>query len=523
MAKIDFDYKNAADIMLKKGDYISALHYYFLESYKYERGKEENKEDLININVCISDTYVCMGLMKEAIRFLMRAHSLDQHNEEVLDRLSQCYKNIDDDAAFYYFALTVSDVNSLDNFDFEDDYQDEYVPLTVHDPRDKSKIFDQALDLMDDGKIDEGLRLLDCIDERSYQFADAALTRASIAMDQDDIRRALEISEEGLKADPKHLGIYAMKIAIYATLKDDEKVAEWIKKIDELDIKDEEEVAKVALCMCHFDQIDLAEKYINRKLEFTPYEKLMLLCLGSIYMIKGDKKAAFGVINKVCSIYPEDVETEELASRILSGRKMPDEAVELKKEWSNDIKKIFTAEDEDINSPENYRKVKWLLSGDNDLYLQSAVCAYITCMPGYDALMDELLIDPFVSLVIKKQIMLRRICDESTRKINVVVSNIFRSLKVKHPKTDDLLKFAYYYAFIALATVDYKFENRLEYRFKKIKAKFDVCSAEEKNKLTVDCLAALIFMNVSGMQSDKTIEIFNCDREELMFAEELLR
>ncbi|MCH5163642.1 MAG: hypothetical protein J1F36_01350 [Clostridiales bacterium] len=514
MAKISFDYMIAADKMAEKGEYESALHYYFLE---------RNSRNDSDIDVCIGDTYAAMGLPREAIKHYMTAYAADRYNKDALEGLIVCYKDIDEDAAFYYLHCVLGqDGEEFD--DFGVDYEPEYPPLTVHDKKDKSEVMDEAVSLLESGNIDGAKELLESINRESYQYCDALLARASLAMDKANTTEAMALADEALSVNPDHLGTHILKIMVYDSLGDKANAEEWIAKLDALNPKQEDEVTKVALCLANYKNTDLAEKYILRKLEFAPYDKLMLMCLSAIYAGKGDEHSAFKIANKVCSIYPNDIAVKEITSRIFSGQsiKMPDEMFYLKRDWTKDIKQMFLEDIDSITQPESIKKIKWLLQNDDDLYLQSAVCALVTGMPEYDNLMNEILIDPFAPAIVKKQILLRRICDERTKKVKFVISNIFRSLKVKHPVAPDNLKYAYYYAFIALAVIELTFERRLNREFKRLHEKYEICTDESKEQLPINALATHLFYMTEGGIKERCLELFDCEQADFDKVSEML-
>lgn len=518
MAKFNFDYMEAARKMADKGDHAAALHYYFLQ-----RNKSRDKR----INVYIGDSYAQMGLLQEAVRYYMRAYAADQHNEEALNGLIYCYKDLDEEASYYYLhCALLGDEDVIEEFHIadEDDCDYDYPPIELHDKKDKSEIMDFAVGLFENGNVEEAKELFMSIDKDSYQYCDALLARASIEMEASNAQNALALADEALGINPRHLGAHMMKIVAYDGLDMHKEAEEWLEKLDALDTFDEEETAKVALCYCNFDRYALAQKYLLRKLEYTPYDKLMLMCLAAVKARLGDEQAAFGIANKVCSVYPDDVEVKEITSEILSGKpiKMPEEIFRLKREWVSEIKELFLRDYKAVVEPDNIKKVKWLLQGEEDIYLQSALCAFITGIPQFDNLMDDILIDPFAPVIIKKQILLRRVCDDNVKRIKFVVANLFRSLPVKHPNVADNLKYAYYYVFIALAVSDMHFSRRLSSVFRKVSAKYESCSSNSKESLQIGVLAAIIYLLTADVQIKRVCEYFDCAEEDIRAAFELL-
>lgn len=512
MANIKFDYIEAADQMAEKGDYESALHYYFL-------GKSNGPDDFID--VCIGDTYAAMGLKREAIKYYMRAYAANQDNDEAVSGLIFCYKDIDYEAAFYYLHCVLK--NSDEDFDL-DMYEDDVPELSVHDRRDKSEAMDMAYLMLDNGDVESARETLRSIGKDSYQYCDSLLALASLEMENSNVDEAQRLADEALSVEPKHIGIHMLKIVAYLSVGDKASADEWIKKLDALDPRDEDSVTRLSLCFTNYEYYEPAKKYLLRKLEFNPYDKISLLCLCKIYVWEGSTAAAWKTANRVCAIYPDDVEAKELSTRILSNEeiRMPDEVLNLKREWTTYIKDLFLVEGSDFSAPENIRRIKWLLQSGEDLYLQSAVCAFVTGMPEYDSIINDVLIDPFAQSLVKKQILLRRLCDEKTKRIKVVLSNLFRSYKVRHPNAPDNLKYAYYYAFIALAVTELNFDRKLNAAFKRLHEKYTVCNDDRKEDLPLSALAAKLYSMTVRAPDKFCCNHFDCKLEDLIHVSEML-
>ncbi len=516
MAEFSFDYLDAAENMAKKGEYQSALHYYFLARNMGE-----------DVNMEIADVYGAMGILHEAIRYYMRAYAKDNNNEEALNGLIYCYKDIDEDASYYYLerAMSLMAEADLEEYD-EGDLDEMFAPeplFTVHDRRDKSEILSVAFKKIENGEMDEARTILQSIDKDSYQYSDALLAIASIEPEADG-ENTISLVNKALEADPKNLRGYLFKAAYYSHKKDENNLKKCMEDMYALDFKEEDDVYKAAMCLCNYNRYDLAEKYIERKLEFTPYDRIMLILLSAAKYMKGEKQKALKIAGKVCAIYPDDIETKEFIRRIFSegSTNLPEEMLKLRSEWIGDIKNLFLEDSSDITSPESIMKIKWLLQNDEDVYLQSAVCAFVTGMPEYDGLMNEILIDPFAQPIVKKQILLRRICDPKTKEVKFVISNVFRSLKVRHPRVEDNLKFAYYYVFIALAVTELRFESELNSAFKKLSDKYKKCEDEKKRELSVNALAAILHNLAMGGEIKTSCVYFDCEEADLQKAVNML-
>lgn len=504
--EITFDYMNAADAMAEKGDYISALHYYFLQ---------RNTDYFGDVDVAIADVYMEMDLINEATKYYMYAYAYDNDNKDALEGLICCFKEFDEEAALYYLhkiALLDEDEFNFDPSDFDLLSRDYEKPtLTVHNRKDKEDVMNEALSKLQSSDIDGAKELLHQIDKGDLQYCDARLALASVALDESDPSKALDLANEALEIDAKHLGSHMIKIMAYELMGDTDKMEEWIGKLEKLDLKSEEDITKTAMYFINF-RPDIAIKYLMQKLEFAPYDKMTLICLASAYL-KSDKGKAVKYINEACSVFPGDVELKEIAARIYGGKfDMPKDYLELKNEWHSKIKGIFLNKDEDILSPENMRNVKWLLQGDNDLYLQAAVCTYITGMSEYDGIINECLLNPFISDIVKKHILLRRFCDEKQKKVKFVVSNIYRSIRIKHPDVPDNLKNAYYIVLSSLAIEEYNFEIALNRSLKRLRQTYD--DLEDREKLSMGGLAVLLRKMTVGGNEEEYCKIYDTDMEE---------
>lgn len=504
---ITFDYMSAADAMVEKGDYVSALHYYFLQ---------RNSRYYSDVDVAIGDVYFEMDLVEEATRYYMYAYAADTYNTDALEGLVCCFKEFDEQAALYYLHKTTLLDDSDMVFDPNDfdllspDYGKE--PLVVHDKHDKEKDMDEAVDLMQNSKVDEAKEVLMSIGPKDKQFGEARLALASLALEESDPSKALEIAQDALSVDPKLLGCIVITIMAYDIMGDEEKMNEWIDRLDKLGLDDEEDITKAAMCLLPID-IDMSLKYFLRKLEFSPYDRMAFICIASIYSQKEDRDKAIKYIDKACTIYPEDVELKEIASRIYGGKFiMPKGLIDLKNEWSEKLKELFMSGDKDFEEPENMKLIKWLLQSENDMYLQTAVCTYVTGMPAYDKLINDVLLDPFVHDVVKRHILLRRFSDERQKKVKFVVSNIYRCVRIKRPDVPDNLKNAYYLVLASLALEEYNFDAALNRSLKRIKQAYD--GLEDREKLSMGALAVLLHKTTVGGNEEAYCKIYDTDMDE---------
>ncbi len=524
MTKLDFDIIGAAEKMLKKGDYISALHYYFLERNTGNKAVYKN----------IADTYGAMGILTEAIKYYLKAYAEDKEDEEALNGLIYCYKDIDEEASYYYLNMAMRLVGEHDyeEYDDEDEELDDVLlkqmsdskkPLTVHDKRDQSDLLEEAYQMIEDGDHKAAKKILDQIDPESYQYSDALLALASIEPKADS-PKTIKLVERSLEVNPKSVKAHLFRIVYYAHKKNADKLESSLGALESLDLTDADDLTKAALCLCNFNRYESSEKFIMRKLKMTPYDKIMLLCLSSVNYAKGDIQGALKVANKVSSIYPDDIETKEMILRIMSmeGANLPEEMIKQKQEWTQYIKNLFLDDSNDITSPESIMKIKWLLQNDDDVYLQSAVCAFITGMPEYEEIVNDLLIDPFTQIIVKKQVLLRRICDPKIKTVDYVVSNLFRTVKIRHPRVPSNLKFAYYYVFIALAITEVHFESILDRSFKKLSDKYKACTDEAKKDLPINALAAILYYFLMDITEPLSCSLFECDIEDFNKAAKML-
>lgn len=513
MTKFTFDFINAAEKMADKGDYVAALHYFFLQ---------RNLEDDCYVNVAIADTYMAMDLVGEASRYYTYAYSKDNEDKDALEGLICCYKEYDDEAALYYFhRLSLIDDAELDfdPSDFDFPIPDEEPRFVLHDKHDKEKVLNSAYSLMQSGKNDEARELLLSIEKGDRQYCEARLALASIELDKKCAEEAICFAAQAYEVDKKFLGVHLIMIMACELLGDKEGIDAWVKRLDELDPKDEENVTKAAMCFVSYKYYDLAKKYFLRKLDFAPYDKITLLCLSSIEAAAGNTESAFKYVSKVCTIYPDDIEVKELTSRILSGKEtaMPKAMLDFKNKWLKQLKSLFSDENSDFTLPENMKMIKWLLQTDDDLYLQAAVCCCIAGMPEFNAIVDDFLINPNTNDLVKKHILLRRMCMDGVKKVDLVARNIFRSLRIKHPDVPTNLKNAYYMVFINFAVEEYYFETKFYRNFRKLQKAYESSDYEKKEELSMSALAVILHRSISGGELESYLELYDCDKSDYEF------
>lgn len=501
---IAFDFMNAADVMAEKGEYASALYYYFLQ---------RNLEYDSDVDVAIADVYMEMGLVGEATKYYFYAYSADETNKDAVEGLVCCFKEWDDEAAlFYLHRLALFDDAEIDFDPGEFPMLNDSPRLTVHDRADKSEVLGMAFDHMHNFKIDKAKELLESIAEGDHQFCDSRMALASIMLEENKPTDAIELTADALKVNPKHVGLHMVMVMALDALGRNDEVDEWIKRVDMLDNMTEEETAKTGLCLMNYRPLS-AKKYLLRTLDYAPYDKLNLMCLAAVCLEEENKPEAVKFINRVCSVYPDDVLLKEVAHRIYNDNfHMPGDLLAIKDEWTKRIKTMLIGECGDLTDPENVKCIKWLLSSDEDMYLQVAVCTYITGMPEFEDVINDFLCNPNVVDIPKKHIIMRKLCDPRQKRVNFVVGNIFRSLKLRHPDLPANLLSAYYLVFASLAVEVYTFESALSHSLRKLKKAYEEC--ETRDDLPVGALAVILRKLTKDGDEAQYCKLYDTDLDE---------
>lgn len=525
MANFKFDNANAASAMMKKGEYESALYY---ANLAYESSPDEKNE------LSVADAYEAMGLYDLALRIYMRQFAKDQQNYAALNGIIECLKATDPETAYYYMNYAPEDEIDEEEY-FDDGAETVSVPggdfqFAVHDKNDQSQQLAIAIELIEHDCFDDAMEILIKIGKDSPQYADALLSIATIYFKKRKLKQAENIVDEAIEEFPDRYGLYMLKIMINDALRRRDKIEQCAQKLVELDLKNEEDIEKAYMCLCAYGCYDKAITYIQRKLEFTPYDKQTLLCYQKAKLEVGENDQAVKIANRLNNVYHGDIEVEEMTKKIFEDPrvKMPKGLYDLKTDLLERMKLIVNERtlDNTEQTPvtkEDTTLIRWLFGCKEYAFWQSVMTFILPHTPEVNEMIDDLLLDPAISDIQKKQMLTRRVCDDGERHVKFVVSNVYRAFNVKFPRVEKTVQQAYRQAFVVFMVTEFAFQRALDRELKNFAASYEKCKSSEKSDIQEPTWGAVLFAMVKHPQDEEFLKFFGCNSKEYHKALRLLK
>ena len=525
MNKKQFDYLSAAQKMFDKGDFKSALHYAFLQ-----RDIEQNEE----VYAFIADTYVEMGLYDEAFSCYLKAYDFKPKDPRIFDGILECLRDEDGAAAAFYMQEQMSgDQNVLEMFSelsecIEDsDLDGLFADSPPQEPnrydwRDQSTLMDEAIFCAHTGNHEEAERLFDSIGKDSFQYESAAYASASLKLSRDDADGAIAILDDIIARGSESVDVHITKVIAHDFKGDRDGVEAAIKILDTLQEKGVDDTIKVALCLCSYGHFAEAEKHVNKALQYCPYDKVLLLCMGDVRLHQGKYDEALEIMNEICAVFPEDIEAHELARRLKENRvpSLMREKLEIGNEWGEKLSHILL-EGGDLTTDEAKKLIKWAYKCSINQALQAALGVAISKLPELDALTKELLVDPFISSDVKKPILRRKILGGKDKQIKLVTQNALKTIEVNPPDSPNSLRAAYCEVLTYLAIEELFFEKDFAIAVDKISTVMR--SSDEAASLAKQVVAAVLYeISTTIVDKDDACTRFGCTSEEFLHARAIL-
>ena len=277
----DVYYKRLYEIRKEKGDLFGSI----TSLKSLERSA---KKDFF-LYYELSLTYLKMELYSQSLDNAFKGFNYCNENEKGLlyGLLSAIYHKIDNDQlAGHYLQLFIKSNTAVDD-DFLYQTINDYIEKVTsidnnfyiaypYEKADFTKYLEQTEDLFKRGEYEKVISMLEIIPENSPFFVEALLKKSVCNFLLDKVY--LEINDMKIAFSFDESDVYALCNLISMLYDDNQKeVAKaYIKKLDRLDIEDEDELYKVVMVNCEIGRHKKAIYYGEKYLKFKPFDKNVL-------------------------------------------------------------------------------------------------------------------------------------------------------------------------------------------------------------------------------------------------------
>ncbi len=277
----DVYYKRLYEIRKEKGDLFGSI----TSLKSLERSA---KKDFF-LYYELSLTYLKMELYSQSLDNAFKGFNYCNENEKGLlyGLLSAIYHKIDNDQlAGHYLQLFIKSNTAVDD-DFLYQTINDYIEKVTsidnnfyiaypYEKADFTKYLEQTEDLFKRGEYEKVISMLEIIPENSPFFVEALLKKSVCNFLLDKVDLAINDMKIAVSIDESD--VYALCNLISMLYDDNQKeVAKaYIKKLDRLDIENEDELYKVVMVNCEIGRHKKAIYYGEKYLKFKPFDKNVL-------------------------------------------------------------------------------------------------------------------------------------------------------------------------------------------------------------------------------------------------------
>lgn len=384
-----------------------------------------------SIRMQLGEVYMRAGLVGPAFDVFAQAYADGDDSTQCLFGLCRTafFMGYDVESADYFKRIFLKNLSELtknqgQGYDI-DEMSEEFSAITSMIPdnhgftfvkNNESREFsEEAMRLLRENP-EKALPYFESIPKSSPLYWEARNNVALINLMMGAVNEAKEECKKVLAHDDKDVFALSTLLATYSSLMDDEGVDMIVKRIESIEVKDEELIRKIALAMCQSGIHDKAVKYLLL-LDEHKYEKSIMLLLAIAYYNTSNVSKSLAVLRDMQKLYEKDcVMISDFIRRVSDG-------TELEMEYSINMphnavlknitrcRKWFGADYDDVcfdssglvevlKSEQNYKLLYWYLTNHAYLYKSDEiVLLFRLCETG-----DERAIGMLVDLLLDGEV-----------------------------------------------------------------------------------------------------------------------
>ncbi len=259
-----------------------------------------------------SVTYLKMELYYQCLDSIFKAYTYCNNEQEyALFGLlgATYYKLSNDELAGYYIQKYIKSKST-----YLDDYVHEIINEFIeevtsvennfylaypYDKADFSKLLEESEEVFSRGNYEEVIDMLKVIPQTSKYYVDALLKIAVCNFLLGNTEKAICDMKIAVIIEPDDVYALCNLISMLYDSEDKEGAKNYLKKLDELDVTDDDELYKVVMLYCELAKHKKAIFYGEKLLKLKPFDKNILHMLAIAYYNIGDFEKAYNYFKKV--------------------------------------------------------------------------------------------------------------------------------------------------------------------------------------------------------------------------------
>ncbi|MCD8039971.1 MAG: hypothetical protein LUF82_00435 [Clostridia bacterium] len=434
----------------------------FIEDHNYMAAlKMLNKNAELNYAddrsfLMYAEIYDDLGMYEECInnwfRYLDCAEDPDY--AEAYEGLAISFMHLDDDqfSAYYYNKLLMEteDLTPESRREIIDSFlRKEENPLHFAYPPEKADYTKDISEGVDFIRSREPEKAIECFARVAKGNEKYLLARNYIAMTyilSDDCDKAEEECNSILEEYPNNVQALTTLAAVRTEQKRPQDAAELAKKLVALDVKEQEDIYKIATVCCENKMHDEAYRMLCRlDSEYVDGDRNMLYFKAASAYNSGRDEACFDTFDRLLTLFPEasvaqyyysfarENAKKEDRGEISYFYRLPKETREQSLEFLSAVYSLSRTEVKKLAGEiDALECIKWCFdetesSDDNELHYVAAMCAV---RAGYDNFVRDLLLNAFLPDNLKLSVI-RELCQRNEEnQFGIVVCNIYKCVDI---------------------------------------------------------------------------------------------
>ena len=329
-----------------------------------------------------------------------------------------------------------------------ENYKIAYPPEKV----DYTTLLQEAKDNFLMGKVDEALSMYETVPEGSPFYAEARSEMAVAEFLRGETDKGIILARQAHKKDPKNVFALCNLSSMFFVKEDFVNSRKYYELALSSITDDVDDMLKVAMAACEQREHRTAISILDKLLQIKPYDINFLYLMAVAHFNIGNLSMSRGLFFKALSLKGRDPVLEHYIrivdsaiDRGLDGKQndlkyffqLPEDEVKLKKAYIKELAE--TTEnllDKALKKKEYIDAIDWAFNyGDNET---QKVCIYILASAKnkkYEQRLIDLLLEVHITDYIKRVIITVLVINGCSRKIGMVVGNIYQKVKlVKLPE-----------------------------------------------------------------------------------------
>jgi len=524
------------DRLMNEGKFDSAADFYYRAVQKGGKGVDGAMTRLASVYHATGDTM-------EAIVWYIRALHVNHECEAAYEGLVKEYCELGfelRDTAVYYFTLgrnkgimteeEVEDITCLTEFCEELD--DEMSGRVMRGSRLKESAndamrYDRGKRFMRENALMIAYSVFAAIEENDPNYYNARTMMMKIDAERGQYEIAAATADSLIKAGVNEDVALIVGAKAYREIGEKKRSKEMFEKVTDTSrfaCDDLEIAAEVAWKNGSHDK---ARKFIDRTLEYIPWDRKLLLASALNYANLGETEKSRLELVKLRRLYPDDKAVEYYFDSVLRGEKGFDmletvpELEALRREDAIDclVTRLSTIDKVEKEAKKNRKfaeNLKWLFQ-EGICDLQGEIGAFLARSDYFLDMLQQFLIDPRAEEEAKKEILLELLTVEEPYSIAVTTGDLYRVLEFDPTRTTgDYARDVHRYAFVMLAFYCEGFASDLADVMEMLCADVEKLGEEDEDGLDIPAVAAAICYrsNVSrtNMTKPDCVKLFGCNK-----------